>query len=84
MTVAALALVLLSPSQFELRASVTDAAAPVPGALVVEAVPSRGGQDVGPAAEPPQMPGWPRTTGRAVNFVPARGMVFADLNNDGV
>jgi hypothetical protein len=30
-----------------------------------------------------QMPGWPITVGAHPNFKPSRGLVFADLNNDG-
>ncbi|MFH2000703.1 MAG: VCBS repeat-containing protein [Planctomycetota bacterium] len=30
-----------------------------------------------------QMPGWPKTMASILNFTPNRGLVFADLNNDG-
>lgn len=52
----------------------------VPGMLVSAAPTTFGPPVLG--GDIPQMPGWPLTTGRHQNFVPARGMVFADLDGD--
>lgn len=64
------------------RATVTPPNERVAGAIKVNRLLSG---PVGPIAtnEPPQMPGWPKTTGRHPNFLPARGMTFADLDADG-
>jgi len=63
--------------------TITDEASPVPGASVVTdydgPLPSSrsGGDTID------QMPGWPVVVGTDPMFAPSRGLVFADLNNDG-
>ncbi|MBV6458347.1 MAG: hypothetical protein HONBIEJF_01474 [Fimbriimonadaceae bacterium] len=68
---------------FATVAEVTPAQAEIPGMTTYRTVTMANGQVETPADEPPQMPGWPRTTGSHVNFAPARGVVFADLDGDG-
>lgn len=65
--------------------SVTPVNDPVPGMTVIRTVPGQvSGDRLKTQDEPPQMPGWPKTTGRHVNFAPSRGVTMADLDGDGL
>lgn len=64
--------------------TVTPANDPVPGMAMVHSVPGPGASQPVTQGEPPQMPGWPKTTGRHQNFVPTRGATLADIDGDGL
>ncbi len=64
-------------------ASLTPASAAVSGQIQVTSLPGTNSEGLDTQDTIPQMPGWPVTTGRHPNFVPTRGVVFADLDGDG-
>ncbi|MBS1723890.1 MAG: VCBS repeat-containing protein [Armatimonadetes bacterium] len=78
-----LAAVLVASQPVVKGAALSPAESKVPGALAVASVPGSGASEARIQDEPPQMPGWPVTTGRHPNFVPTRGATFADLDGDG-
>ncbi len=62
----------------------TDEASPVPGTAVISDFHGSLPQSGPGNRTPPQMTGWPVTIGSAGNFAPSRGLVFADLDGDGL
>ncbi len=63
--------------------SVSDEAVLLPGTSTVAPVPGTRPPQNPAGRVINQMPNWPITIGGAGMFAPSRGMVFADLNNDG-
>ncbi len=61
--------------------SVSDEGALVPGKAEVSSCSAAVPANQGTRAA--QMPGWPISIGKDGNFAPSRGLIFADLNNDG-
>ncbi len=60
-----------------------DAGSKVPGSLVVRTLPGTLPRGGGPLAGPVLMKGWPKTIQAASYFAPQRGLLFADLDQDG-
>jgi len=86
MSLAFLTLFLAAPGALAQEAKViaiTDEASAVPGMAVVSDYHGPLPPDNPRNGDIPQMPGWPTSMGAAGNFSPSRGLVFADLNQDG-
>jgi hypothetical protein len=63
--------------------TISDEAAPIPGAVTVSEYRDPLPYDGPRKTSVPQMDGWPVTMGMDPMFAPSRGLVFSDLNNDG-